>query len=147
MLSKPNSPIRPAEETASSGGAGARQVGGLAARISGHVRKAAAILTTAGLITLVSLGTAVPSQASGSSSGLNSDEVLNCYFNAKACVYANDAKNWAESITEWKFPLAQESNHNTRADAFRHCSWSAALSNRVGFDTAWQILSTPSQLN
>lgn len=113
-----------------------------AARISGPVRKTAAIMFTAGLMAMVGLGTAAPSQASGNSSGLRSDEVLNCYFNAKACVYANDAKDWAESVTEWRFPLTQESNHNTRSDAFRHCSWSAALTNRVGSDTAWQILST-----
>ncbi|MFF2842446.1 DUF6973 domain-containing protein [Paenarthrobacter sp. NPDC057981] len=144
---KPKPPVRQVMETVSSGGVGTpiltpRQVSGLPSRFSGRVRKAAAVLAAAGLMAVVSLGTAVPSQASGSSSGLNSEEVLNCSFNAKACVYANDAKKWAESITEWKFPIAQESNHNTRSDAFRHCSWSAALSNRVGFDTAWQILST-----
>lgn len=115
---------------------------GDASWISGPIRKAAAILASTGMIVLVGLGAATPSQASSSLYRVTPDEVLNCTFNAKACAHANDAKKWAESVTEWKFPIVQESNHNTRSDAFRHCTWSAALTHRVGTEMAWQILST-----
>lgn len=114
--------------------------GGSTRWVSRPARKLAAALAAGVVVTLASLGAAAPSQASGTSSRLNFDEVVNCYFNAKACAYAKDAQQWAESITRWKFP--NEIALNTRADAFRHCTWSAALTQRVGFETAWQILST-----
>lgn len=52
------------------------------------------------------------------------------------CAHAGDAKNWAESVTAWKFPGAA---HNNMADAFRHCSWIGAIATRVGQQDAYTI--------
>lgn len=104
------------------------------------IKKGAAILASTGVMVMMGLGVAAPSHAGDSLFRVTPEEVLNCTFNAQACNHARDAKKWAESITAWKF--AGEVNHETRADAFRHCTWSAALTHRVGVQTAWQILST-----
>lgn len=104
------------------------------------IRKFSALLSSVGVVLLVFAGTAAPANAGGAAKDLTFDEKLNCAFNTSACLHAEDAKRWAKSVTKWKFP--NESDLNTRADAFRHCIWSAALTNRVGVETAWQILST-----
>lgn len=53
------------------------------------------------------------------------------------CFHAQDAKTWAVAVAEWRFSDLDQ--HNTAADAFRHCAWMGALSTRVGESKAIEV--------
>ena len=72
--------------------------------------------------------------------GENAD-TIKCLVNHQiACWQAKDAKDWAFSVTEWRFPeFGPKHMHNTMPDAFRHCAWTGAMATRFGFDDALHI--------
>ena len=71
--------------------------------------------------------------------GASAYEAVNCVANWDVCQEARKAAGWSFSVTAWKFP--GEDAHNTRADAFRHCAWSGAMAQRLGYGTAVEVLS------
>ena len=54
------------------------------------------------------------------------------------CKQARDARDWAISVTAWRFPES-ELKHNDMADAFRHCAWMGALATRLGQSGAYHV--------
>jgi len=62
------------------------------------------------------------------------DEVAWCVLNAN-CTTAVDVKDWALRTAQWKYPESFATDG--KGDAFRHCIWAGALSQRVGYDTAY----------
>lgn len=78
---------------------------------------------------------AAPAQAQGTYYGsLNRDEVLHCITGHWSdCGNAQDAARWSLDVTMWRFG---EQGHNNMADAFRHCTWTGAMAQRMGSDTA-----------
>ncbi|WP_040738792.1 DUF6973 domain-containing protein [Nocardia tenerifensis] len=64
-----------------------------------------------------------------------------CMANAGDCLAADDAKNWATGVAEWRYQNNPRSLHNGVGDAFRHCIWAGAIAQRIGADRAATILS------
>lgn len=71
--------------------------------------------------------------------GATAYEIAYCLTHGDVCTAARDAQQWAYSITAWKFPGVTP--HDNAADAFRHCSWAGAMSQRVGYGRAVEVLS------
>ncbi|WCT06142.1 DUF6973 domain-containing protein [Rhodococcus qingshengii] len=68
-------------------------------------------------------------------------ELQYCTLGAVDCAYGNDAANWASSITQWRYQdYGPKAFHGGIADAYRHCTWGAALAQRVGEDRAMTLL-------
>lgn len=78
-------------------------------------------------------------------------EVFACVGDPEGCWAAQDAANWALGTALWLYPA--ETLEDGAGDAFRHCSWSAALTQRVGgqraeaITTRHEYASTPSSLS
>lgn len=67
----------------------------------------------------------------------NYREVLGCVSSPGACLAANDAANWAYGMAAARYPGS--ALHNDTGDAYRHCIWSGATAQKVGYDTARDI--------
>lgn len=93
-------------------------------------RRAAVI---AGSAALIAAAMGSPAQAETPQPG----EYLNCITNVAACAAANDASPWALGMAQWLF--RGEGMDGTRADAFRHCAWSGAITQRVGAAAAEDV--------
>lgn len=104
------------------------------------MRRSARILTVTTLLMASWLGTAgvqsPQAHAESSYGGASWWEYLYCASHYDACAQAQDAQAWAFGVTAWLFP---EGGHNDVADAFRHCAWSGAMSQRLGYEQAVEI--------
>jgi hypothetical protein len=91
----------------------------------------------------VALGLAGPLSSSAHAAdndvyrGATTWELLRCATNWDECQVALDAQNWALSVTHWKYPGS--TMHNDRADSFRHCIWTGAMAQRLGYERAGRI--------
>lgn len=66
-------------------------------------------------------------------------ELVNCVGDPNGCnIAANDAGPWALGVAQARYPA--ETLHNGSGDAFRHCIWAGAVTQRIGGDRAWNIL-------
>ena len=89
-------------------------------------------------VAAVCAGSAVALSVPANASGDSFDEGLNCaVLNGVSCVHVSDARNWAESVTTWKFGAVN--HHNDMGDAFRHCAWIGALATRIGQQDAYRV--------
>lgn len=89
------------------------------------------------LTSLLSLQT-MNAAAEGSDTTDRFSELVDCFtYHWGGCNHANDAKNWAIRVTDWKFP--GYGKHNDMADAFRHCAWMGATATRLGKTAAFGI--------
>lgn len=67
-----------------------------------------------------------PAHAESPSAG----EVLACVGDPAGCVAAQDAARWALGVAQSRYAVV--SLEDGSGDAFRHCAWSGALTQRVG---------------
>lgn len=68
---------------------------------------------------------------------LTFSEVAYCLSHAADCINGDDAGKWAESVSAGTYPELDQ--HNTKADAFRHCLWTGAMAQRMGRSGALAI--------
>lgn len=101
-------------------------------RIRGLAVMSAVMLGLAG-----PLATPANAANNGSQGGPTMWEVLRCVANPGECQVALDAQSWAQNVTAWKYNGA--SGHNDRADSFRHCIWTGAMAQRLGYERAGRI--------
>lgn len=66
-------------------------------------------------------------------------EKITCFMdNTTDCLHVKDTLEWAERVTEWKYP-GGNSTDGTRANAFKHCIWMGATATRLGESGANKI--------
>jgi hypothetical protein len=99
------------------------------------LRRAAVILGSVSLMGFAATGSAQASPATG----IPWPEVYGCVtdFDLGACAAARDAEGWALGTAQALFPAA--SLEDGQGDAFRHCAWNGAITQRVGSERAERV--------
>lgn len=100
-----------------------------------RLRRLAFIGVPAALALSLSSGLTAPANAEEPGVG----ELASCVSDPNGCFIAKDAANWALGVAEWKYGADPDGLHNGAGDAFRHCIWSAAITQRIGADRAEAI--------
>lgn len=105
--------------------------------MSSFMRRAVVAVVAAAAGMALTTATAGPSAAAGYDSAEGWYERGYCVTDYGACQQALDAADWASAVTAWLFP--GYGGHNDMADAFRHCAWSGATGQRLGYQQAVEL--------
>jgi hypothetical protein len=84
----------------------------------------------------MSLGS-IPQASANSRVEPKPDELVYCAL-SWSCLQAKDASDWALSTAEWRYPDSFASDG--KGDAYRHCIYSGALAQRIGYTNAYTLV-------
>lgn len=99
---------------------------------------AAAIAATVATMSVVSPAPEASADYTIFGSNVSWAEISWCAGHPVQCAVAKDAEDWATRVTAWKFPQDPKP-HETAGDAFRHCAWNGAMSQRLGRAGALEV--------